>query len=69
MLYEQKVLKKRDIKCDWIRSRQYEKKDSHHWDYIICMDEDNVRGVHRIGGLCVIILLLPSAVEEQRLIE
>eukprot|EP01102_Stenamoeba_stenopodia_P006328 TRINITY_DN1736_c0_g1_i1.p1 TRINITY_DN1736_c0_g1~~TRINITY_DN1736_c0_g1_i1.p1 ORF type:complete len:177 (-),score=41.23 TRINITY_DN1736_c0_g1_i1:115-594(-) len=46
----QKVLKKRGIACDWIISRQFEKRDVTQWDYIICMDENNVRGVLRIGG-------------------
>lgn len=43
-------LKKRHIPCVEHRARQLTESDYGEYDYLICMDKQNIRNVHRIVG-------------------
>ncbi|MBR4050850.1 MAG: low molecular weight phosphotyrosine protein phosphatase [Clostridia bacterium] len=45
-----KVLAKHGISCEGKRAVQLTKSDYENYDYLICMDENNLRNMHRMLG-------------------
>ena len=45
-----RILNKRGISCDGKRAIRVTKGDYDYYDYLICMDNNNIRNLHRIIG-------------------
>lgn len=43
------VLSAKGIRHDWLKARQIAPADFTHFDYIVCMDEENLRGLKEIA--------------------
>ncbi|MBO8163457.1 MAG: low molecular weight phosphotyrosine protein phosphatase [Brevibacillus sp.] len=62
------VLAERGIRHDWLVARQIETSDFSRFDYIVCMDEDNLAGLKRLApsgqNVCRLLDFAPETGEQ-----